>query len=87
VRTRSGNRSPSSGEDLDHGPCGARAGEGREQVTDGLLDPGVGIHHDAPGGIVDEPDRKRDDELAAAGLGEHVIRAAWGTDRRRTGAA
>jgi len=41
-----------------------------EQVGDGALDGGVGVEDDVPGGVVDQPDRQRHDELAAAGLGQ-----------------
>ena len=34
------------------------------------LDGGVGVEDDVPGGVVDQADRQRDDQLAAAGLGD-----------------
>jgi hypothetical protein len=37
----------------------------RECAADG----GVGVEDDVPGGVVDQPDGQRGDELAAAGLG------------------
>jgi len=41
-----------------------------EQVPQGALDGGVGVEDDVPGGVVDQPDRQRHDQLAAAGLGQ-----------------
>ncbi|HEX6527114.1 MAG TPA: hypothetical protein VF070_44940, partial [Streptosporangiaceae bacterium] len=39
-------------------------------MPDGALDGGVGVEDDVPGGVVDQADRQRHDELAAAGLGQ-----------------
>ena len=39
-------------------------------MPEGALDGGVGVEDDVPGGIVDQADRQRHDELAAAGLGQ-----------------
>jgi len=41
-----------------------------EQVGEGALDSGVGVEDDVPGGVVDQADRQREDQLAAAGLGQ-----------------
>ena len=51
---------------------GGRPGglEGGEQVPQRALDGGVGVEDDVPGGVVDQADGQRHDELAAAGLGE-----------------
>ena len=51
---------------------GGRPGglEGGEQVPQRALDGGVGVEDDVPGGVVDQPDRQRGDQLAAAGLGD-----------------
>ena len=50
---------------------GGRPGglEGGEQVREGAADGGVGVEDDVPGGVVDQPDGQRGDQLAAAGLG------------------
>ena len=48
---------------------GAGAGEGGEQVPDGLLHPGVRVERDPPGRVVDQPDRQRHLQFAATGLG------------------
>jgi len=55
---------------LHHG--GGRPGglERGEQVPQRALDGGVGVEDDVPGGVVDQADRQRHDELAAAGLGQ-----------------
>jgi hypothetical protein len=45
-----------STEGLHHGAGGAGAGEGGEEVTDGVLHAGVGIQYDFSGRVVDEPD-------------------------------
>src|ERR1019366_3094963 len=45
-------------------------GEGGEQVRDGFADGGVGVGDDMAGGVVDQPDGQRGDQLAAAGLGQ-----------------
>ncbi len=39
-------------------------------MRDGGADGGVGVADDVAGGVVDQPDRQRGDELAAAGLGQ-----------------
>ena len=39
-------------------------------MADGLLDPGSGSSTTLPAGVIDEPDRQRRGQLAAAGLGE-----------------
>ncbi len=44
--------------------------EGGEQVGERAADGGVGAGDDVAGGVVDQPDRQRGDELAAAGLGQ-----------------
>ena len=51
---------------------GGRPGglEGGEQVPQRALDGGVGVEDDVPGGVVDQADGQRHDELAAAGLGQ-----------------
>jgi hypothetical protein len=56
------------GERLDGGPGGSGAGEGGEQVPDRLLDAGVGVKHGLAGRVVDEADRQRRGQLAAAAL-------------------
>jgi hypothetical protein len=50
--------------------CGGRPGclEGGEQVFQGAADGGVGVEDDVTGGVVDQADGQRHDELAAAGL-------------------
>ena len=52
--------------------CGRRPGglEGGQQVGDGAADGGVGVEDDLPGGVVDQPDRQRHDQLTTAGLGQ-----------------
>ena len=57
-------------ERLDHGAGRAGPGEGGEQVPDRVLHAGVGVEDDLAGGVVDQPDRERHRQLAAAGLGE-----------------
>src|SRR6266567_4159028 len=48
-------------------PGGLECGE---QVGERAADGGVGVEDDVPGGVVDQADRQRHDELAAAGLGD-----------------
>ena len=74
-------REPPARERGDH-PVGRPArGERREHVPDRGLDPGIGVDHDIPGVVVDQPDRQRGAQLAAPGrsalvrlqpLGHHV---------------
>ena len=40
------------------------------RCVDGAADGGVGVEDDVPGGVVDQADRQRHDQLAAAGLGQ-----------------
>ena len=51
---------------------GGRPGglERGEQVPERALDGGVGVEDDVPGGVVDQADGQRHDQLAAAGLGD-----------------
>jgi hypothetical protein len=65
-----GEGQPGGVERLDHG--GGRPGglERGEQVPDRALDGGVGVEDDVPGGVVDQADGQRHDQLAAAGLGQ-----------------
>ena len=65
-----GEGQPGGAERLDHG--GGRPGglERGEQVPDRALDGGVGVEDDVPGGVVDQADGQRHDQLAAAGLGQ-----------------
>ena len=65
-----GEGQPGGAERLHHG--GGRPGglERGEQVPDRALDGGVGVEDDVPGGVVDQPDGQRHDQLAAAGLGQ-----------------
>ena len=58
------------GEGLHDGAGRAGAGEGREQVGDGVLHADVGIEHDLAGRVIDEADRQCHLQFAAAGLGE-----------------
>jgi hypothetical protein len=58
-------------ERLDAGGGRAGGGERREQVGERLLHAGVGVEHDVAGAVIDQPDRQRRDQLAAAGLGQH----------------
>ena len=62
-----GERQPGGAERRDHG--GGRPGglERGEQVPQRALDGGVGVEDDVPGGVVDQADRQRHDQLAAAG--------------------
>jgi hypothetical protein len=59
------------GVELLHGRAG-RAGAGKqgEHLPDGLLHTGIRVKHDAPGGVVDQPDRQEHAQFAAAGLGQ-----------------
>ena len=70
MRTRSGNSRLLGGEGLHDGAGRAGAGEGGEQVSDGVLHADVGIQHDLAGRVVDEPDRQCHLQFAAAGLGQ-----------------
>ena len=65
-----GEQQPGGAERLHAG--GRRPGglEGGEQAGDGAADGGVGVEDDVPGGVVDEADRQRHDQLAAARLGQ-----------------
>ena len=65
-----GEQQPGGAERLHAG--GRRPGglEGGEQVRHGSADGDVGVEDDVPGGVVDQADRQRHDELAAAGLGQ-----------------
>ena len=65
-----GEGQPGGAERLHHG--GGRPGglERGEQVPQRALDGGVGVEDDVPGGVVDQADGQRHDELAAAGLGQ-----------------
>ncbi|MDV6247089.1 hypothetical protein R3Q17_37425 [Rhodococcus opacus] len=44
--------------------------EGCEQVRQGAADRGVGVEDDVVGGVVDQADQERHDQLAAASLGQ-----------------
>jgi hypothetical protein len=59
-----------AGEGLDHGAGRAGCFERGEQVRQGTPHAGVGIKRDLVGGVVDQPDRQPDGQLAAGGLGE-----------------
>jgi hypothetical protein len=61
---------PVRGERLDCGAGGSGASEGGEQVPDGVAHALVGIEHHPAGGVIDQADGQRHDELAAAGLGQ-----------------
>ena len=65
---------------------GAGAGEGGEQVPDGLLHPGVRVERDPPGRVVDQPDRQAHAQFAAAGLGQRPA-AQPGPDEVQLGLA
>ena len=47
----------------------AGAGEQGEYMSDRLLHTGIRVEHDFAGRVVDQPDRQRHLQLAAAGLG------------------
>ena len=68
--------------------CAGRPGgrEGLEQVAEGVLHALVGVEDDSAGGVVDEPDRERYLELAAAGLRE-LPAAQAGADEVQLGLA
>ena len=53
-----GEGEPFGGERLDRGPGGTGALEGGEEAGDGVAHPLVGVEHDPPGGVIDEPDRE-----------------------------
>ena len=58
------------GVELLHGrACRAGAGEQGEHVPDRLLHTAIRVEHDAPGRVVDQPDRQGHAQFAAAGLG------------------
>ena len=48
----------------------AGAGEQGKHVADRLLHTGIGVEHHLAGGVVDQPDRQRHLQFAAAGLGQ-----------------
>ena len=81
-----GEGQPGGPERLDDG--GGRPGglEGGEQVLQGAADGGVGVEDDVPGGVVDQPDGQRHDQLAAAGLGQ-LPAAQPGPDEMELGLA
>ena len=77
---------PLGGEGLHDGSRRSGAGEGGEEVPDGVLHAGVGVEHDPAGGVIDQPDREGDDEIAALGLGDHPA-TETGADEMQLGLA
>jgi hypothetical protein len=63
-----GEHQPGLVEFFDDGVRGSGGVEGGEEVADGVLDGLVGVEDDAPGRVVDQPDRQWGDEFTAAGL-------------------
>jgi len=61
---------PVAAERFDGGGGRPGRGEGREQMLDRLPDAGVGVEADLAGGVIDQPDRQRDDQFAAGCLGQ-----------------
>ena len=71
LRCRQGKVSPAARKALTTAVRRPGGLEGGEQVRAAApLDGGVGVEDDVPGGVVDQADRQRHDQLAAAGLGQ-----------------
>ena len=61
-------------------PVASKAANRSQSAADG----GIGVEDDVPGGVVDQPDRQRGDQLTAAGLG-HDPAAQPGPDEMQLG--
>ena len=73
-------------ERVDDRARGSGPRERREQVTQRVLDGAVGVEHDLPGRVLDEPDRERHRQLSASGFGQDPALQP-GTDEVQLGLA